>query len=109
MTKLSWTYSGKKNYWQNFYSRATRGEFLICEETCSRVFLNTFLNQSRTMRFHPTGRVAIPFDDEANVVSFVTDPEVLRKAPRRESRRPDPWWVRKSEPETTWGTRHIRV
>ena len=87
--KLAWTYLGKKNYFEHLASKAIRHEFLYVEPQKGfqrdyreyREFLDVFLEQARTMRFHG-GRPAVRFDDHYNVVSFGVDAALQRFAPK---------------------------
>jgi hypothetical protein len=87
--KLAWTYLGKKNYFEHLASKATRHEFLYVEPHKDfqrnykkyREFLDVFLEQARTMRFHG-GRPAVRFDDHYNVVSFGVDAALQQYAPK---------------------------
>jgi hypothetical protein len=109
--KLEGTYRGgsKNAYFAALASLAKNDEFLICDETCNKDFLATFLEQAREWRPMDNGRNALRFDDCANVVSFACDPAILQMAPVvDEGFTFNPFRQPEREPEAARGSRYIR-
>lgn len=97
--KLESTYAGKPARFAALASKALRQEFLMLDSLPSD-HLETFLNQCRTWRVLG-GRVTIPFDDYADVVSYGTDGALQKFAPQP-AYTPDPM-------ENEWGEEELSL
>lgn len=66
---------------------ARDGLFYICEESCSKEYLHGdgdhsgFLTQARKLVYQPDGKSNLRYDDDADVVSRLTDPVIRELAP----------------------------
>lgn len=108
--KLAGTYRGqaKKVYFAALCSKAKDDEFLIAD-SCPKGFLDGFLQQARDCVFVGDGfRNNLKLDDRVNVVSFATDPEVVRLSPLTdEAKAWSPYLDMQPKDESIRGSRYV--